>query len=573
MTSITMDTTTATLKQKAAVISNWIQRCDADHAGSSCKSVAAGITPKRLVHLDPTTDTARLITTPTPVPPYVALSYVWGPAELSLTTTTANLAQMQSAIPISTLPATLSQVFTLCRHLSIPHLWIDALCIVQDDPHDKTTEIDNMGYIYWNARLQIAAMASRGASHGLLPQQSRDQHPPRPAERDYHHLIMRACRSLRQNVWDDALREFYPLLTRGWTFQERILARRCVHFTVSELVWECKRTRWCECEGIESSNTNTHTNTNTAGNLINNMSAAFEACIMLRDAAASQKVIPMWRECVMGYSKRRLTDPEDRLVAISGIARILRGTVGREKYLAGLWADAMPFELLWRCDQSRVAGLGASKTRRPSWSWCSVDCGVDWPAVEAGGGREENNAERCGGEFEQSLEYLTSGTYFEGGLTGVRVMETRIEPEDVGFGPVELGMLILWTRAVPVEVKRHAVAAGWMEAHQTEWIIEGQMGRVLPFYPDIQLPELAVGGVEQGEEGSVGHDQLGKYVFVEIASKSTEAGRWEAGLVVRKGVGDDAYERVGMAGWIVCQARQEGCGFFDFAQYSRVALV
>ncbi|KAK3323337.1 heterokaryon incompatibility protein-domain-containing protein [Cercophora scortea] len=572
----TMDTTTATLKQKAAVITNWIQRCDADHAGSPCKSVAEGITPKRLIHLDPTTSTARLITTPTPVPPYVALSYVWGPAELSLTTITSNLTQMQTAIPTSILPATLSQVFTLCHHLSIPHLWIDALCIVQDDPLDKATEIANMGYIYWNARLQIAAMASRGASHGLLP-------PPPPVspsltpaanlERDYHHLIMRACRSLRQNVWDDALRELYPLLTRGWTFQERILARRCVHFTVTELVWECKRSRWCECEGIEGIQPAAAGNMN----LINNMSAAFEACVsMPRDtseSAAVEKVIPMWRECVMGYSKRRLTDPEDRLVAISGIARILRGVEGREKYLAGLWADAMPFELLWRCDQSRVAGLGASKTRRPSWSWCSVDCGVDWPAVEASNReRKEKKADRCEGEFGQSLEYLTSGTYFEGGLSGARVVETRIEPEDVGFGPVDMGMLGLWTRAVDVEVKRHAVAAGWMEAHQTQWVIEGESGGVLPFYPDIRLPEVSVGELERGEDGPVCHDQGGRYVFVEIASKSTEAGRWEAGLVVRKGVGG-AYERVGMAGWIVCRAREDGSSFFDCAEYSRFTLV
>jgi len=55
-----------------------------------------------------------------------------------------------------------------------------------------------------------------------------------------HHTIMKACRSLRQTDWDGVLLRHYPLLTRGWTFQERILARRCVHFTVKELVWECK---------------------------------------------------------------------------------------------------------------------------------------------------------------------------------------------------------------------------------------------------------------------------------------------------------------------------------------------
>ena len=38
-----------------------------------------------------------------------------------------------------------------------------------------------------------------------------------------------------------------PLLTRGWTFQERLLSPRVIHFGKYELIWECLANLDCEC--------------------------------------------------------------------------------------------------------------------------------------------------------------------------------------------------------------------------------------------------------------------------------------------------------------------------------------
>ncbi len=79
------------------------------------------------------------------------------------------LKQLQENIPREQLPLTLRQVLDLVRRLGIQHLWIDALCIVQDDESDKATEIGKMADVYSNATLQISAMASHGAAYELLP--------------------------------------------------------------------------------------------------------------------------------------------------------------------------------------------------------------------------------------------------------------------------------------------------------------------------------------------------------------------------------------------------------------------
>lgn len=549
----------ARLNESALIIQGWLNDCVSKHGDSTCCSVK-GAGPKRLIYL-PTTkcEAGRLLDVkpgrlvnvePGAIPPYVVLSYVWGPPEENLRTLRDNLADMYTTIHDDRLPMTLRQTFDLVRRLKVgslqvEHLWIDALCIVQNDDADMAGEIANMGLIYRNALLQVAAMASHGAAFGLLP-------PVRgmltTEESANHHLIMKACRSLRQSDWDTTLRWDYPLLKRGWPFQERILARRIVHFTRAELVWECRGGRQCECRGIEDG-----TGDGSARNLINNFSAAFEACVTAggENRLPLDKVVPMWRESVMSYSKRDLTQEDDRLLAISGIARLLRGPEAEGLYLAGLWRDAMPFDLLWRCDAS--SGLGPAKTRRPTWSWWSVGCGVDWPSSRSGRRAPPQSTDPHG-----SLEYIASGTYFERTLKGVPVELVQLDPLNAGFGLVRGGRLEVTARVVDVAVRRNCDGARGTRGHETEWVIEGPNGQVLPFYPDICLPLSGPG----------------TYRFVEIASCDQGVLRWEAGLVVQvAGDGALVFGRVGMAGYIDCHPQTTGESLFSKAEVERVVLV
>lgn len=560
-----MDPETSTkLMQSAAIIRDWLHRCTTTHADSPCSSSVPDNQPKRLIWLDPTCSTSRLVDTPSPAPQYVALSYVWGPTESNIRTLTANVGRMRQDIPFGDLPLTLQHVFQIVRLLEIQHLWIDALCIVQDDQAEKAVEIGRMEFVYLNSTLQISAMASPGASHGLLHQR---QHAGAQGD-EQHHLIMKACRSLRQKFWDGQLRRDYCLLTRGWAYQERMLARRIVHFTVSELLWECKQARWCECKGIEKPS-------GPMTNRINNMSAAFEACARLEDPPP-EHIIPMWRECVMGYSRGHLTETNDRLPAISGIGRMLGGRAGEGAYVAGIRRDALPFDLLWRCDQS--SELPVTMTRRPSWSWASVDCGVDWPANEHSGTAEART------ESEKSLAHVVSGTYFEDGIAGVEVLGLDMKlaggPTDAlrgaGFGQLEYAKLDLAARVVPVSIRKHPDRVQWHESHGTYWAVEGRNGRqMLPFYPDVEFIQDQP-SIEASEKAMGPGTAFGDYSLVEIATMVLAKSRWEAGLVVRRPLRDTVMgnlERVGMAGVPRCCPREGLQSWFDGVDITTVTLV
>ncbi|KAF6808163.1 hypothetical protein CMUS01_13949 [Colletotrichum musicola] len=96
---------------------------------------------------------------------YVALSYAWGGPQ-KVTTTHSSIAQHLAAISVKSLGKTIRDAITFVRALGIKYAWVDALCIIQDG--DKIDEINNMGSIYPDAWLVIAAEASRGVEHGFL---------------------------------------------------------------------------------------------------------------------------------------------------------------------------------------------------------------------------------------------------------------------------------------------------------------------------------------------------------------------------------------------------------------------
>jgi hypothetical protein len=107
---------------------------------------------------------------------YVALSYVWGNGwdfERQLRLTLDNLDELQQdgALRkkrfVEGVPATIKNVIGLVSLLGLRYLWVDRLCIVQDDLANKTAQINSMGYIYGGAYLTIVANAGYDANHGL----------------------------------------------------------------------------------------------------------------------------------------------------------------------------------------------------------------------------------------------------------------------------------------------------------------------------------------------------------------------------------------------------------------------
>lgn len=100
---------------------------------------------------------------------YVALSYVWGSQAQRLTLNKANRNTLsnQGRVELGHLSRTISDAATVVEMLGERYLWVDALCIIQDDLDDLATLIPVMGQIYARSLLTIVAAASNDVGTGL----------------------------------------------------------------------------------------------------------------------------------------------------------------------------------------------------------------------------------------------------------------------------------------------------------------------------------------------------------------------------------------------------------------------
>jgi hypothetical protein len=141
----------------------------------------------------------------------------------------------------------------LALKLGFRYIWIDSLCIIQDDAEDWEVQSALMSEIYQNAVLTLAATSSTGDNEGCC---TRNAHHASALEIMLPEDVGACCIAVRRPLehFDtqtaDGLLAHFPLLTRGWAFQERLLSPRVLHICESELVWECRESTTCECGGL-----------------------------------------------------------------------------------------------------------------------------------------------------------------------------------------------------------------------------------------------------------------------------------------------------------------------------------
>ncbi|KAN0112414.1 HET domain containing protein [Hyaloscypha variabilis] len=327
---------------------------------------------------------------------YIALSYCWG-QDHNFTTTTKNLADRLAQIDLRDLPKTFQDAVAVTRQMGIRYLWIDALCIIQDDKKDWEREAADMKNVYENAILTLSITCSSGVNQGFLGPRTKSLESPvqtsnsEPREEAYvfewrspegqQISISVRCRlshsAIISDIGDQAI---YPLLTRGWTFQERLLATRTLHFLCAELIWECQCRYWCECGGV---NTDQVWESDV-------MQGSTYNRVMIEPEKANLTAV--WQSLVTNYSKRLLTHESDRLPALSGVAHRF-GSLDMGLYMAGLWRKNLLWDLAWQTDRSAAQNLSLSSlnsrfwttsqppSRSPSWSWISTPLPVRWKTV------------------------------------------------------------------------------------------------------------------------------------------------------------------------------------------------
>src|SRR6266496_538388 len=153
-----------------------VQHCETKHLSKSDLHTDNHVStaPTRLLDISSMSEHTLLVNTgscsihaKSRIPQYATLSYCWG-GEHSSITTTSNLAERQRRIEVSSLPKTFQDAIYVARSLRIPYLWIDALCIIQNNNYDLEIELSRLKSYYTNSYLTIAASKARSVHDGFL---------------------------------------------------------------------------------------------------------------------------------------------------------------------------------------------------------------------------------------------------------------------------------------------------------------------------------------------------------------------------------------------------------------------
>ena len=183
-------------------------------------------------------ETARLVISNKMAARYVALSHCWGGSS-HCRTTKSSLEQHKNAIKIMELPKTIQDVVFIVRKLGLRYLWVDSLCIIQDDEDDWLQEAGRMAAVYEGAYLAIAASASADGSGGCFVSREPQElvrFPCQKGDETSGHMYLGI-------VDEDAAERIFhgPLNARAWVLQEHLFARRTVHFAADQIYWECDK--------------------------------------------------------------------------------------------------------------------------------------------------------------------------------------------------------------------------------------------------------------------------------------------------------------------------------------------
>jgi hypothetical protein len=351
-------------------IQDWLVEC-ADHR--ECPGQAETILPTRVIEVAPvdSPDTARLLVTAGRKGRYAALSYCWGNSSYG-TLTRARLNKYLQHVDVDALPQTLSDAITVAKSISVPYLWVDALCTLQDSDEDKTFEISMMEKVYQDSLVTIVAANSEGVTQGFLQPRKMPiasfTVPFRLSESQFGTMSLQDLDKREYKELEE------PINTRAWTLQESMLAHRYLIYSSHTLQWRCDA-------GVRN-----------LGNSLNlvpyveKYGTSESISILNKPASESEGELKRWMQLVNFYSKRSLSFSHDKLNAISAVAQRFSSLLG-PGYYAGLWQFSILWQLLWYPGWRLDSEARASRPdvyRAPSWSWASVDgpLGYDVPIFD-----------------------------------------------------------------------------------------------------------------------------------------------------------------------------------------------
>ena len=348
------------------LIKQWMQSCDSRH--DACHFPVLKTSRDHNIRLIDVQE-SRVISA-TLVEKYVALSYVWGPGmKPTLIRETFSQCSSPGGLKDMIIPRAISDAMQLVEYIGRRYLWVDSVCIVQNDDNDKKQQLTIMDSIYTNAELLIVAAAGDGANAGL-PGIGDTPRPISQRIEKIHGIEFMTAQASVQQVLDRSVWN-----SRGWTFQEVMLSRRALVFTDNLVYWSCQQNTWREDMGSKSS---------VAGLQLNETNTLWPHLFLFGTVCRTF----LYCQLAEAYCSRKLTEEKDVIWAFIGILRF-QAPYFRKGFIWGLPYEKLDATLLWldsgcRNFHSRNADHSVFRQNSlfdlpyPSWSWLSTNLPVSF---------------------------------------------------------------------------------------------------------------------------------------------------------------------------------------------------
>ncbi|KAL2197958.1 heterokaryon incompatibility protein-domain-containing protein [Corynascus similis CBS 632.67] len=362
-------------------LTKWFENCHKHH-GETCNALItrSRTVPQGFRLIDTTTNS---IVQCAERVGYAALSYCWpstaatATSYLQLQLHNADQLSQMNGLDVGRLFPVIADAIRLCKDLGKRYLWVDQLCIVQDDPVSKFSQIQAMDSIYNMADFTVVALSS---APGLPGVSSR----PRDSSFDAIYGLWDggfqlprgeatapfADWAIERSRWD----------TRGWTFQERKLSRRLVFVDGLHAYFSCFQGSFWEHDQ----------------RALSTVYQPIPSHNTVDTGLHGSRSFSEYAHLAVPYSKRQLSFRSDKLNAFTGVGTILAFRF-ETSLLFGLPEKYLLQSLLWRsddCSQGRDPSLGF-----PSWSWAAWDGSVDYG-------------------FSKDIEFLERGVILDGYAMG-----------------------------------------------------------------------------------------------------------------------------------------------------------
>ncbi|KAF5001067.1 hypothetical protein FGRMN_1261 [Fusarium graminum] len=309
---------------------------------------------------------------------FVALSYVW-PTEkenerIQLVRDNVEKLRAPGSLKQLKLPPVIHDAILLCRKLGETYLWVDRLCIVQDDPDSKHSQVSSMHKIYRSASFTLVAALNDRDAQGLpgFDRRPRCPSPHRP-ERPTHNemgYVKHSTAAVDSSVWN----------SRGWTFQERVLSTRLLFITEHEVYFQCAKAHAYEdyaTHALFTKGLGISTPLYDADLLKKNSYANARLGLknMCDEDILNKPGFNTYASMVRDYTRRTLSFESDIMKAFAGVEGSLAETYDCP-FIHGLPEKYIPLALMW--NPTGDSNIRTEGPPIPSWSWASLSASCDY---------------------------------------------------------------------------------------------------------------------------------------------------------------------------------------------------